>query len=495
MSLRERSSTITTAAAGGAPPFDGNVAEGLQRGPTRVEHQMVVFRPQNPRSRIVPRAGWYSLPFEIRSAILRLCVPNDDVEYHSSTPLALCLVSRAWREDTVDTPDVWSKIVLRGLSWPAFSFAVSRGALWSVRSHPRPLVINIALPYGDKSMSASGGRDAMMFMAGQLHRCERLTITVTEGFPIPDALAHLQGKAPLLSSFSLLLEEWAVESVIEGAQSAADTLFAGCTPQLTSATVPSFGIRWPMSFLYNLTTLHVTDRATIPLRQILNLFELTLPHLTTLDLCFVLAVADDSAVFLPIVTNASVTHLTLEGQSFSEAIRVLDQLNLPKVHDLAINGNEPFTSLVPVSTSTIPFPEIYRFSVGDEIQGPPDLRPLLERMDSLRTVEISDLETLELFINEIGHDERGKLNVLCPHLVELTCRSDAEEALRNWRDYVRDLTWLLITRRDANCATMQQLTIPRLGLMHEKIEKALKKIAPDLVIVVRSDLHDNKRYY
>lgn len=291
----------------------------------------IVIWARHRRSQI-PRGGiFHRLPREIRMGIFERCLPIDDWKSAVDMPQALASVSRQWREDALMTPHIWSNVDIRGRNWTEFFCSLTRGNTRLTRSKQTDVRVSVKIPFGSTTMILDVCDWVMRLVRDHLGHIEELSIAAFGGDFIPNALAYLQGPAPILTSFHINVSDWAGGDT-EGVQALANTLFANMAPSLSVATLPSFRIRWPMSILNNLTTLGIADCGGLRMGRVLQFFAIPLPRLEMVDLSNIRVIDGFTHVHTPPITNPSIRSLFLDGQTFGDTAALLGKLDLPNLH-------------------------------------------------------------------------------------------------------------------------------------------------------------------
>lgn len=433
---------------------------------------------------------WTRLPIELRSLIFEFCIASNDPSKHSETPSIILRVCKWWHADALSTPRLWATVALRASNWRVLRCRTQYASRWLNRSHMAPAWVYAFFPPDDIPAAVEAYRGAVILMCQHLHHSERLSIVVRGGTTIPTLLPYFQRPAPILTDFYIDHPYWFTGFNSQAAQEAAASLFTHQAPRLNAVALPSLTLKWPVAHFNSLTTLVITDRseAAVPLGQILSLFQLPIPRLTTLEIIdFVLSTSDDAT---QTIFHASLEELILRTEYFGDTLVIMDRLDLPALRTLILFGDQP--SLVPhwLNTTTTQFQSITSLVIHDVVADCFGLYEFLQRLRGLHTLDLHELDLLSVIArspNRTGHhsnmDEEAAM--LLPNLAQLVCRLDSELGVYDVFRIRLDLLTFFVHRARYKCKALQKLILPSLGWRDQEIKRTLLAVEPNLKIMVR----------
>jgi len=378
-----------------------------------------------------------NLPEELLGLIFVAGVFND-VGDDTVLVSTLMLVSRYWRDVVINTPELWSNIVIG----PHDSLEKASRKLSRSKSIPLDITINFGPRPGDWGSEVTANIvGAMDLFRSALWRARSFRLSVPNRTHAHSALAHWQEGAPHLETVSIRVFN-SLEEVAEPSQSF--SLFNGYTPRLRSCDFASYNFGWDQRILCNLKVLQLDgywedcapSLGTLMdiLRSCPKLEELVLRHMSDVD-------ADEVAAFecefrsQPTVHLSRLTKLSLHYCGWSRTRSILSRLSFPNLKVLVMsfldNLNPILEQLQQQSRTSLPLSYLRIDSCSFDEQ---KLVGLLSSLDSLLTLELVDMAEVSCFVLRNLGNPPHSCPWICPKLETLSldgCTSIEWEDLRD----------------------------------------------------------------
>lgn len=360
----------------------------------------------------------HRLPCELLASIFALGVfPSEEEEDPLMLP-TLMLVSQHWYDIAINTPTLWSKIRIGNHN------SVEKAARMLGRSKSVPL--DITIDFNDRYNRQGSISDvltrAMNLLAPSIRRWKSFHLSVPNRLQANTALSHCVTEAPMLRVFTVHVFHSMQEDVVSQPP---NSLFCGYTPSLKACSLKSFHLGWGHSILRNLQVIKFdgywngSDPSTAVMLGILraspDVRELTLRNLSDVSESRTTSSAGD-LIHLPHLTK-----ITLYYSGYNRTLSVLDRISFPALERIDLgyldDAGPLFDILHRQSLSALP---LQHLRVESVYFSETKLLRLLQRLPSLHTLDLMDIEDLSADVIKVLSRPSGAQPWICPKIQNLS---------------------------------------------------------------------------
>ncbi|TCD65268.1 hypothetical protein EIP91_002933 [Steccherinum ochraceum] len=388
----------------------------------------------------------HRLPNELLASIFIIGVLTAEEE-DSLMLSALMLVCRHWKDVTLATPILWSRIV----AGTRHSVDKARRKLERSQSVPLHVLVDFSPRMEHGTVTTESIVNTMDLLCSSIWRWESFRLTIPNRPQAHAALSRCREEAPLLETLSIHI----LHSMQEDHYSHAPLpLFAGHIPRLSSCSITSFNFGWDQKLLTGLRVLKLggywngfspsSDIILNILRACPKLEEFALRNMSDVeaDRCVVTETAADGSEKATRSSDAKAIHLPrLTSLSFyyagiARTHTIMSVLSLPALEKVELCFLDDVSPVIEhLRRQSLTYLPLKHLRIESSFFSELKLVRLLHRLPSLTSLELVDVEDASSHLFKSMSTPAGASTWICPklaHLVLEGCTAFDWDSLRSF---------------------------------------------------------------